>query len=367
MTHRALIIGGSGRIGSSVAEDLAAHTDAQITITGRDAAKAKQVSEKLGKDVEFLALDLGNREKLTEAIAAHDLVIHTAGPFHHRDARVLKTCIEQGVNYTDVSDNRGFTRRALELKELAKRADVTAIINTGIFPGVSNSMVRQGVEQLDESDRIHLSYVVGGSGGAGITVMRTTFLGLLEPFEAWVDGKWQKVKPYTARETVEFPQPYGKIGVYWFDMPESFTLPDSFPVKTAITKFGTSPDLYNHLTWMVANVWPSSWLRNANVVEFLSQVSYFMTSIGDRFHPTGVAVRSEVNGTKDGQPATFCSSVVHDSAAVATGIGTGTIAQLLLSGELKQPGVYPVEQALSTEWFEKLMDSRGIKIYQEWL
>ena len=368
MSQRVLIIGGRGRIGSSIAQDLIAHTDAEITVTGRDKTPGKSVDETLGDRLQFRPVHLDDRAGLEQAIAASDLVVHSAGPFHHRDARVLQLCIEQGVNYTDVSDNRGFTRRALALQDAAEKAGITAVINTGIFPGISNSMVRQGVEQLQEADRIHLSYVVGGSGGAGVTVMRTTFLGLQNPFDAWVDGQWQQVKPYTDRETIEFPQPYGKVGVYWFDMPEAFTLPDSFPVKTAITKFGTSPDLYNHLTWMVANLWPSAALKSSAVVEFLSQVSYRMTGVTDKFSGTGVAVRSEVNGRNAaGEPATVCSAVVHHSAAVATGIGTGTIAELMLKGKLTKPGVWPVEQALTTPLFESIMTTRGIEIAHHWL
>lgn len=370
MSQRVLIIGGRGRIGSSIAEDLLAHTDAEITVTGRDKASRKSVSveETLGDRLKFRALHLDDRPGLEQAIADSDLVVHSAGPFHHRDARVLQLCIDRGVSYTDVSDNRGFTRRALALHESAEKAGITAVINTGIFPGISNSMVRQGVEQLHEADRIHLSYVVGGSGGAGVTVMRTTFLGLQNPFYVWIDGQWQQVKPYTDRETIEFPEPYGKVGVYWFDMPEAFTLPDSFPVKTAITKFGTSPDLYNHLTWMVANLWPSAALKNSAVVEFLSQVSYRMTGVTDKFSGTGVAVRSKVNGRNaEGQPATVCSTVVHHSAAVATGIGTGTIAELMLNGKLTKPGVWPVEQALPTSLFESIMTTRGIEIAHHWL
>ena len=366
MTHRVLILGGRGRIGSSVARDLLNHTDARIMITGRDAHTAEQVSDDLGPKVDFVALDLANHEGVRKAIADSNLVVHCAGPFHYRDANVLKTCIEEGVNYVDVSDSRSFTRKALDCTEAAKAAGVTAIINTGIFPGVSNSMVRQGIEQLDEAERIHLTYVVGSSGGAGMTVMRTTFLGLQSPFEVLVEGQWQQVKPYTQRETIQFPAPYGKTGVYWFDMPEAFTLPESFPgVKTVITKFGTAPDLYNHLTWFVANLWPSSWLRNNAVIEFLSHVSYRMTSVTDRIIGTGVAVRSEVSGRKNGQPATYCTSVVHDNAAIATGIGTGTIAEFILSGKLNKPGVWPVEQALPTDLFEHCLESRGLKIQQE--
>ncbi len=362
MTDQILILGGRGRIGSSVAQDLIAHTQAKITVTGRKTSSEVDVSQQAEPRVQFLALDLADRETLREAIASHNLVIHCAGPFVYRDASVLKTCIEQGVNYLDVSDNRAFTRKALACCDAAATAGVTAIVNTGIFPGISNSMVRHDVEQLDETERIHLSYLVAGSGGAGITVMRTTFLGLQQPFEAWIDNQWQVVKPYSDRETIRFPAPYGKAGVYWFDMPEAFTLVDSFPVKTVITKFGSIPDFYNHLTWIAAHIFPPSWIRNPGGVEFLSHVSHRMTSVSDRFSGIGVAIRSEVTGYKDGESATVCSTLVHENTAVAAGAGTGSLAELMLMGKVNKPGVWPVEQVLSTELFEQTMQSRGIKI-----
>lgn len=367
MAERVLILGGSGRIGSSVAADLVAHTQAEITITGRNPAVAQSVSQRLGSQVQFQVLDLADNQKVRDAIAATDLVIHCAGPFHYRDASVLKTCIEQGVNYIDVSDHPSFTRKALDCKPSAEAAGVTAIINSGIFPGISNSMVRQDVEQLDEPERIHLSYVVSGSGGAGVTVMRTTFLGLQRPFKVWIAGQWQEIKPYSERETVEFPPPYGATGVYWFDMPEAFTLPETFPVKTVITKFGTFPDFYNHLTWSVAHWWPTSWLKNPKVIEFLAHVSHRMTRVTDQFTGIGVAIRSEVTGRKNGEPVTYCSTLVHENTAEASGCGTGSLAQLMLSGKLNQPGVWPVEQAVPTDLFEQTMQSRGIEIHHSWM
>ena len=222
-----LILGGRGRIGSQVAADLAAHTNATITITGRS-ERSKRIPA-FGSHVHFLELDLDDRATLTAAIrrlqpdakGSRNVVVHCAGPFHHRDGRVLETCINEGVNYVDVSDHPSYTRTAIAYREAAAAAGITAIVNTGIFPGISNSMVRQSIEQLDAAETVHLSYVVAGSGGAGVTVMRTTFLGLQRPFQAWLKGQWQLVKPYSDREVVEFPAPYGRVGVYWFDVPES--------------------------------------------------------------------------------------------------------------------------------------------------
>lgn len=366
MTEKILIIGGSGRIGSSVAADLVNHTKADVTITGRDVETGIKVAEKLGNKVNFLALDLAEKEKLREAITTSKIVIHCAGPFHYRDANVLKTCIEEGVDYLDVSDHRSFTSKALEYKSAAEAAGITAIVNTGIFPGISNSMVRQGVEKLEKTEKIHLSYVVSGSGGAGITVMRTTFLGLQHPFVVWIDGKWQELKPYSDRETVQFPAPYGRIGVYWYDMPETFTIPDTFPVQTVITKFGSVPDFYNYLTWWVAKTWPTNWIQNRYVIEFLANVSFKMTNFTDMFSGIGVAIRSQVTGEKDGKTANYCSTLVHKNTAVAAAYGTGSIAELILEGKLKKPGVWPVEQALPTDLFEQTMVSRGVKIQEEW-
>ncbi|MBE9145658.1 saccharopine dehydrogenase family protein [Planktothrix mougeotii] len=358
MNKQVLILGGRGRIGNSVAEDLAQHTAAEITITGRKITGNIVLNPRF----QVLELDLADQQKLETAIANSDLVIHCAGPFHYRDTKVLQACIQQKVNYIDVSDNRGFTSRILEHSEAAQKAGITAIINTGIFPGISNSMVRQGVEQFDQVEKIHLSYVVGGSGGAGITVMRTTFLGLQRPFDVWINGQWKTIKPYSERETIEFPSPYGKTGVYWFDMPECFTLVDSFPAKTVITKFGTVPDFYNYLTWSVAHWWPASWLQNPAVIEFLSQVSYRMTNVTDIWSGIGVAVRSCVTGIKQGKTVDYCSTIVHENTATIAGIGTGTIAELCLNGELQKPGVWPVEQVLSTPLFEAAMNNRGINI-----
>ncbi|MGB3635991.1 MAG: saccharopine dehydrogenase NADP-binding domain-containing protein [Rivularia sp. (in: cyanobacteria)] len=363
MTQRVLILGGRGRIGSSVAQDIAKHTQAEITVTGRtDVKRGHDTSLK------YLALDLAETEKLREAISNSDIVVHCAGPFHYRDTNVLQICIECGANYVDVSDHRSYTSKVLTLHEQAVEKGVTAVINTGIFPGISNSMVRQCVEQFDEAEKIHLSYVVAGSGGAGVTVMRTTFLGLQNPFQAWIDGKWETVKPYTERETVNFPEPVAENGVYWFDMPETFTLPKAFPtVKSVITKFGSVPDFYNHLTWIAANVFPKSWIQNSGGVEFLAQVSHFMTDVTDNFSGIGVAIRSEVTGIKDNQTKSYCSTLAHENTSIAAGYGTGSIAELLLEAKLNKPGVYTVEEALSTDLFEEAMQSRGIYINKQWL
>ncbi|MFM7427671.1 MAG: saccharopine dehydrogenase NADP-binding domain-containing protein [Elainella sp.] len=375
MLAQVLILGGRGRIGQSVAADLLQHTHATVIVTGRVIPDPSSPHPPTPSSPHPptpssphlphpLALDLADHKSLEQAIAASQLVIHCAGPFRYRDTDVLERCIRLGVNYLDVSDDRSFTQRALQHRQAAQAAGVTAIVNTGVFPGISNSMVRLGVEQLDRVEQIQLNYGVAGSGGAGLTVMRTTFLGLQHPFAARIDGEWQMVHPYTGRELVEFPAPYGRSAVYWFDMPETYTLAEAFPARTVITKFGSFPDLYNHLTWLTAHGFPAWLLQRPQTIEFLAKVSYRMTGISDRFTGIGVAIQAEVSGEAQGQPARHVSSFTHVNTAVAAGQGTGNVAQFLLSGELRQPGVWSVEQALPNDLFLRAMQSRGLEIEQ---
>lgn len=230
-----LILGGSGRIGTAVALDILEHTGARVCLASRRPRLPPSLGALEPGRVRLARLDLTEAGALAALLsppagrlapsvtspvtppvsppvslsgkAAYDLVIHCAGPFRQRDLGVLEACIAARVNYLDVSDSPDYVRSALALGEAAQRAGVTAIVSTGVFPGWSNSMARLAAEQFASLDRLQLNYVVAGSGGAGPTVMRTTFLELQRPFPAWIGGAWRQVWPYGDRELASFPPP----------------------------------------------------------------------------------------------------------------------------------------------------------------
>ncbi|MEO0947718.1 MAG: saccharopine dehydrogenase NADP-binding domain-containing protein [Cyanobacteria bacterium J06641_5] len=352
------ILGGSGRIGCSIAQDLRQFCpQARIILTGRrPTAPPKPLPGT------YATLDLNNYAALGTQIAASDLVVHCAGPFHHRDGRVLEICLDCGVDYLDVSDHRSFYQRAIAHHDRAVAAGVTAIVNTGIFPGISNSLVRLACERLDRPETIQLSYAVGGTGGAGLTVMRTTFLGLQHPFEVWQDERWQLVRPYSDREVVAFPAPVGRVGVYWFDVPEAYTFTQTWPtVRSVTTKFGSYPDIYNRLTAAVAQL-PRALLAHPQAIELLSRLGYGSAKLTDRFSGTGVAIAAVVTGLKGAASRQISATLVHPNTAIAAGCGAGSIAAAILTGNLHQPGVYPVEAALPTELFVDSLNARDMSI-----
>ncbi len=359
---RILIIGGSGRIGRSVATDLLSYTDAQLTLTGRSIHSPSPLRS---REI-YQSLALSQETALRQAIQEHDLVVHCAGPFRHRNHQVLQVCIAEGKPYLDVADSPDYIRTALTYHSSAQEKGAIAIVGAGVSPGISCSLARQGIEALDRANKVQLRYLVAGSGGAGVTIMRTTFNELQTPFVSKIQGQWQTLQPYTEGEVVEWPK-FGRGKVYWFNTVEALTLAASFPeLQTIITKFGSVPHLYNRLTEWVAQL-PKAWLCNAAVVEFLAQASYRMTQVSDPLTGVGLEMVLTVSGIKDGQPAAYQTYFHSPDTARAAGQGVGSIVQLLLQNQLCQPGVWTVEQALSTSDFTAMMQVRGLHVESTWI
>ncbi|MFN6462945.1 MAG: saccharopine dehydrogenase NADP-binding domain-containing protein [Nostoc sp. DedVER02] len=156
MTQQVLILGGSGRIGSQVAADLLTHTAVNVTIAGCNPEIGEKACQSLVNSIgettpqrcQFVSIYLDDLRRLQDTIAQLDLVVHCAGPFHHRNASVLKLCIDSGVNYVDVSDHASFTCKAIALQAEAQAAGITAnTVRISIFHfpcGLGNGFAGKG-------------------------------------------------------------------------------------------------------------------------------------------------------------------------------------------------------------------------------
>lgn len=139
-----LMLGGTGRVGSSTAASLLQLTpEHKITLGGRreegyrDALQRRPVL----KSTTFAQVDITDRNAVALAAAEHDLVIHTAGPFQRsKDLSALEACIAVGTPYVDVCDDQDYSIMTKGLHEQAVQAGVPCITTAGIYPGVSNVM-----------------------------------------------------------------------------------------------------------------------------------------------------------------------------------------------------------------------------------
>ena len=135
-----IIVLGGGMVGSVIAADLCNEYD--VTISD----KSTQILEQLKNQykVKTVVWDLSKDLDLKDLLEPFDLVIEAVPG--NIGFEVLQAIISAGKNVVDISF---FERDPFELKELADTLNVTAVVDCGVAPGLSNLILGFHNERMD--------------------------------------------------------------------------------------------------------------------------------------------------------------------------------------------------------------------------
>ncbi len=148
-----IIVLGTGRVGAAIARDLAAESDNEVRLIDRDATRLATVEERWGIPGE--RADFSLPSTVARAVADADLVVSAVPGFLGH--RTLQSVIEAGKHVVDIAF---FPEDPYSLDDLAQSRGVTAIVDCGVAPGLSNLLVGHAVRRLDAVDRVAI--YVGG-------------------------------------------------------------------------------------------------------------------------------------------------------------------------------------------------------------
>lgn len=152
MSTRILVLGG-GMIGSAVAFDLARAGRGPVTVADLRDPALPALREQ--PSVSVVRTDLSDPDAVRRLAAGFDLVVGALPSALGFAA--LRAVIESGRSCVDISF---MAEDALELDELARRHEVTAVVDCGVAPGVSNLMVGHAAAQLTSCRTVEI--YVGG-------------------------------------------------------------------------------------------------------------------------------------------------------------------------------------------------------------
>jgi len=142
---------GAGMVGRAMAIDLAA----TYSVTSFDISEhSLQLLSAKNKKIRTVKADLGNYADYDSLLNGFDYVISAVPGF--MGYKTLEAIILAGKNVVDISF---FPENALELDQLAKENDVTAIVDCGVAPGMSNLVLGYYNERMKITD---FECMVGG-------------------------------------------------------------------------------------------------------------------------------------------------------------------------------------------------------------
>lgn len=141
---------GAGMIGSAIAADLSG--EYQVTLFDNDDHKLGNLASE--NNLKTINKDLSDKAQLKEAVNDADLVVGAVPSV--MGFQTLKTVIEAGKNVVDISF---FGEDPFELDELARKHNVTAVVDCGVAPGLSNIILGYYNERMKIEN---FEYYVGG-------------------------------------------------------------------------------------------------------------------------------------------------------------------------------------------------------------
>ncbi|KAA0061783.1 Saccharopine dehydrogenase isoform 2 [Cucumis melo var. makuwa] len=335
---RVLVLGGTGRVGASTAIALSKFCpDLQIVIGGRNREKGEAMVGTLGRNSRFVEVDVGNVDMLEAALSDVDLVVHTAGPFQQTEKCTTA--------YVDVCDDTKYSQKAKSFKNKAIDANIPAITTAGIYPGVSNVMASELVravrdESKGEPERLRFYYYTAGTGGAGPTILATSFLLLGEEVVAYNKGEKLKLKPYSGMLNIDFGKGIGKRDVFLLNLPEVRTAHEILGVPTVSARFGTAPFFWNWGMLALTNLLPLEYFRDRSKVQNLVQLFDPFVRAFDGLAGERVSMRVDLECSNGRNTVGIFS---HRRLSQSVGYSTAAFALAVLEGNT-QPGVWFPEE-----------------------
>jgi len=148
-----IMVLGAGRVGSAMAADLAKDDAFDVRVADRDPRRLEAIESRHGVPGE--RVDFSLPSTAARAIEEADLVVSAVPGF--LGFRTLRAIIEAGKNVVDIAF---FPEDPFELHELAKANGVTAIVDCGVAPGMSNLLIGHVDSLLDRTASVEI--YVGG-------------------------------------------------------------------------------------------------------------------------------------------------------------------------------------------------------------
>ena len=373
-----MLVLGAGLQGSACAYDLLRNPEvtevrlADINISNLPAFLAPLS----GKRLIPTPLDVRDKEA-TLALMRESEAVMSAIPYYF-NGDLAKLAVEAGTNFCDLGGNTEIVLEQRKLDAKAKEKGLSVIPDCGLAPGMVNILAEYGIEQMDEVESVKI--YVGGLPQHPEPPLNYQIVysleGVIDYYTtlSWVlrDGKRTQVKALSELETVEFPEPVGKLEAFHTAGGLS-TMADRYEGKIPTMEYKTLryPG-HAHIMEAIRELGLLS-LEPVEVRgEKVAPRDVFVAAAGPRLtKPEGkdlVALRVIVTGKKGGKPKKVGWELIdyydveHGISAMerTTGYSLSITGQMQARGEVKK-GVNTPDECMPAKEYISALAERGIK------
>jgi hypothetical protein len=216
---RAIVFGGYGVFGRQVSLGL---RDAGITVTiaGRNESNARAWARELAGEAtpaQTRRADVSDLQSCLAALEGAKVCVNCSGPFGKAHSQIIEACLQSGVHYVDIADDRQWCRQVAEHSTRFAENNLTLAWGCSSFPGISGALAFALAEGATVAPRrVRCSLFIGNRNPKGMAAIKSA----VKMIGAPIDAPQGSLRGWSDFETVEFPPPFGARKLLNADAPD---------------------------------------------------------------------------------------------------------------------------------------------------
>lgn len=230
---KVLVLGGYGVFGARLAR-LLVRDGHDVTVAGRNRAAAQALASDIGCTARQV-----DRAQAHDVLAAYDVVIDAAGPFHTYGTDpygLPKAAIARGTHYLDLCDNAAFCAGIKALDAAARDAGVCVVSGLSSVPALSSAAVT-ALAGDDTPLAIETAILPGNRAPRGLSVMHAILAQAGRPMQVWRGGQWETHFGWSAPAKYDLPRGITRQG-WQITVPDLHLFPSHFGAQSVQFRAG---------------------------------------------------------------------------------------------------------------------------------
>ena len=156
-----LLYGANGYSGKLIT-GLAEAYGLKPVLAGRNEKSIRQVADKYS--MEYIIVDLSEKEKLEEVLSRFPLVLNAAGPFRYTADQISDACLKTKTHYIDITGEIEVFEMLHQKDQSAKQAGIILLPGTGFDVVPTDCMALWLKHQLPSATKLQIAFASAGSG-----------------------------------------------------------------------------------------------------------------------------------------------------------------------------------------------------------
>ncbi|USK35102.1 saccharopine dehydrogenase NADP-binding domain-containing protein [Bacillus sp. F19] len=343
MREKIIVVGGYGQVGKVICDELGKIYPYKVYAAGRNFQKAEQFSNHTGRKVLPLQLDV-NEPIAGDFFRDVSMVVMC---LDLQNTNFVQACVKHQVDYIDITADYSVMSKIQEIRP----TESTVVLSVGLAPGITNMLVKQGKNQLDQLDSADIYILLGLGEAHGRAAIEWTVDNLSADYSVIHQGSRKQVTSFSDGKKMNFPARLGKKTAYRFNFSDQHVLPQTLGIPSVSTRLCFDSAMMTSLIVSLKRTGIVRWLEQPLIREKVVDL-FEKSQWGSQVYVAKVDVTGQLNG----QNVRYQGSIHGEKEFVATGKVAVYVAKNIYAGQ-HPPGVFHMEELFQpTDLFSDLRD-----------